>query len=70
MKTERNYSNIKAKVWRERAGCPCCELTTANGDFILLYVSSDKTDDEADVVKTALRCLSRKDLAVANREVA
>ncbi|MBF0804934.1 MULTISPECIES: hypothetical protein [unclassified Neisseria] len=70
MRVERDYSNIKAKVWRERAGYLCCELNSIHGHFILLMVSADKADTEADVVQTALRCLSSSDLAVANQEAA
>lgn len=70
MKTERDYSNIKAKVWRERAGFLCCELSTLNDEFILMMVSADKAEDEADLVQTALNCLSMKDLALAGRKAA
>lgn len=70
MRLERDYSNIKAKVWRERAGYLCCELGSIHGHFILLMVSADKGDTEADVVQTALRCLSSNDLAMAKREAA
>lgn len=69
MKVERDYRNIKAKVWRERAGL-CCELSTLNDEFILLMVSADKTEDGADLVQTALNCLSSKDLALAGRKAA
>ena len=70
MKTERDYSNIKAKVWRERAGYLCCELSNLNDEFVLLMVSADKAEDEADLVQTALNCLSMKDLALAGRKAA
>lgn len=70
MKIERDYSNIRAKVWRERAGFLCCELSSTAGEFILMMVSADKAEDEADLVRTALGCLSRKDLAKADRKAA
>lgn len=70
MKVEHDYSNIKAKLWRERAGFLCCELSTLSGEFILMMVSADKAEDEADLVQTALNCLSMKDLALAGRKVA
>ena len=70
MRVERDYSNIKAKVWRERAGYLCCELNSTSGQFILLMVSADKADTEADVVQTALRCLSSNDLASAKQDAA
>lgn len=70
MRVERDYSFIKAKVWRERGGYLCCELNSIHGHFILLMVSADKDDTEADVVQTALRCLSGNDLASAKQEAA
>ncbi len=70
MKVQRDYSNIKAKVWRERAGYLCCELSNLNDEFILLMVSADKAEDEADLVQTALNCLNHKDLALAGRKAA
>ena len=38
------------------------ELTTVSGQFVMMYVSSQLSDEVEDVVQTALRCLSRKDL--------
>lgn len=70
MRVERDYSFIKAKVWRERGGYLCCELNSIHGHFILLMVSADKDDTEADVVQTALRCLSSSDLVAAKQEAA
>lgn len=70
MRVERDYSFIKAKVWRERGGYLCCELSGTNGRFILMMVSADKADTEADVVQTALRCLSSNDLVAAKQEAA
>lgn len=70
MKVERDYGNIKAKVWRERSGFLCCELSSLNDEFILLMVSADKGEDEADLVQTALNCLNHKDLALAGRKAA
>lgn len=70
MRVERDYSFIKAKVWRERGGYLCCELNSIHGHFILLMVSADKDDTEADVVQTALRCLSSNDLVAAKQEAA
>lgn len=65
MKAERDYGNIKAKLWRERGGSVCCELSSLREDFILLYVASHPLDEECEVVQTALRCLSSKDLGKA-----
>ena len=65
MKAERDYGNIKAKLWRERGGSVCCELLSLRGDFILLYVTSSVDEDECEAVQTALRCLSSKDLGKA-----
>ncbi|QEY23534.1 hypothetical protein D0T90_02640 [Neisseria animalis] len=65
MKIERDYGRIKAKVWRERSGCVCCELSDTQGVFILLLVSADALEEEADVVAQALRCLSSEDLRKA-----
>ena len=70
MKVQRDYSNIKAKVWRERAGYLCCELSNLTDALILLMVSADKAEDEADLVQTALNCLSMKDLALAGSKAA
>lgn len=70
MRLERNYRNIKAKVWRERSGFLCCELSSLHDEFILLMVSADKGEEEADLVQTALNCLSMKDLAKAERKAA
>lgn len=65
MKVERDYSHIKAKVWRERSGFLCCELSGIRGVFILLMVSSNQDETVPDLVQTALNCLSMKDLALA-----
>lgn len=67
---QRDYSNIKAKVWRERSGFLCCELSGCGGKFVLLMVSADKSDDEADVVRAALNVLSSDDLEYAKQEAA
>lgn len=67
---ERDYSNIKAKVWREQTGLLYCELSTLDDRFILMMVSANKGEDEAGLVQTALNCLSHKDLAMAGRKVA
>ena len=48
----------------------CCELSNLQGDFILFMVSASRDDDEAEVVLTALNCLSEYDLALANEEAA
>ena len=50
----RDYSKIKVSVWREKGGHLVTELTTVSGKFVMM-----------DVVQTALRCLSRKDLEAA-----
>lgn len=67
----REYKNIKVKLWRQKdTGYLCCELTNLEGDFILFMVSASRDDDEAEVVLTALNCLSEYDLALANEEAA
>lgn len=58
----RDYSKIKVSVWREKGGHLVTELTTVSGKFVMMYVSSRLSDEIEDVVQTALRCLSRKDL--------
>lgn len=67
----REYKNIKAKVWRQKdTGFLCCELSNLKDDFIMFMVSASRDDDEAEVVLTALNCLSEYDLALANEEAA
>lgn len=61
----RGYSKIKVSVWREKGGHLVTELTTVSGKFVMMYVSSRLSDEIEDVVQTALRCLSRKDLEAA-----
>ena len=40
-------------------------LSTVTGRLVMMYVSACLTDEVEDVVQTALRCLSRKDLEAA-----
>lgn len=61
----RDYSKIKVSVWREKGGHLAAELTMVSGQFVMMYVSSQLSDEVEDVVQTALRCLSRKDLEAA-----
>ena len=57
----RDYSKIKVSVWREKGAA----LSTVTGRLVMMYVSACLTDEVEDVVQTALRCLSRKDLEAA-----
>ena len=61
----RDYSKIKVSVWREKGGHLVTELPPLSGKFVMMYVSSQLSDEIEDVVQTALRCLSRKDLEAA-----
>lgn len=63
----RDYGNIRVSVWREKGGHLAAEVTTVSGRFVMMYVSSRLSDDHADVVATALRCLSHRDLLEAAR---
>lgn len=65
----RDYSHIKASIWRNNTGFLCCQLSSISGQFILMMVSGDKDESECSLINTALGCLSANDLAVA-REAA
>lgn len=62
----RDYQNIKAQIWRNKDGFLCCKLLTVHDEFILTMVAAEKEESEADLIQTALRCLSANDLALAN----
>lgn len=62
MRVERDYSRIKASVSRDKTGRWMCELSGINGVFLLTLVATDRKTSVQEVVQTALRCLSHKDL--------
>ena len=61
----RDYSKIKVSVWREKGSHLTAALSTVTGRLVMMYVSACLTDEVEDVVQTALRYLSRKDLEAA-----
>lgn len=65
----RDYSHIKANIWRNDTGFLCCQLSSVSGQFILMMVSGDKDESICSLTQTALDCLSDNDLATA-REAA
>ncbi|UOO82784.1 hypothetical protein LVJ83_04780 [Uruburuella testudinis] len=65
MRVERDYSRIRAGVSRHQSGHLVCELSGTNGVLLLTLVAHSKQMGVEEVVQTALRCLSQKDLRKA-----
>ena len=65
MRIERDYSHIKASLSRDASGRWVCEFSGVNGVWLLTLVATERKTKMKDVLQTALRCLSRKDLRKA-----
>lgn len=62
MRIERDYSRIRASLSRDQSGRWVCELSGINGVFLLVLVATDRKTGVKEVLQTALRCLSMRDL--------